>query len=180
VVCLANFPCAPTASQARQRSRGGDPSCQRCALKGSRSDIGSQFIVGIANRVSTSLRTYVAVVDDDQSFSRSLDRLLRAAGFHSVTYRTAEDFLHDKKRPQFDCLVLDIKLPGISGIELQSQLKAEAVPTPVIFVTSHDSRELQMQAQDRGCLAYFRKTDPGDALIDSIRRLARPSPPKPR
>ena len=130
--------------------------------------------------MSTNIRTYVAVVDDDQSFCRSLDRLLRAAGFHSVTYRTAEDFLHDGKRPQFDCLVLDIRLPGISGIELQGQLKADAVPTPVIFVTSHDSPELQMQAQATGCIAYFRKTDPGDALIDSIRRLAMgPSPPNP-
>ena len=76
--------------------------------------------------------------------------------------------------------MLDIKLPGISGIELRGQLQAQGVPIPVIFVTSHDSPELQMQAQATGCIAYFRKTDPGDALIDSIRRLAMgPSSPKP-
>ena len=130
-------------------------------------------------RVSATIRTYVGVVDDDQSFCRSLDRLLRAAGFNSITYATAEDFLRDTKRPQFDCLVLDIKLPGISGMQLFHRLRTEAVPIPVIFVTSHDSSELRKQAQAGGCAAYFRKTDAGDAVIEAI-RLAAWSPPKRR
>jgi FixJ family two-component response regulator len=104
---------------------------------------------------------------------------LRAAGFNSITYATAEDFLQDTKRPQFDCLVLDIKLPGISGMQLFHRLQAEPIPIPVIFVTSHDSQGLRMQAQEGGCAAYFRKTDAGDALIAAV-RLAAWRPPKSR
>jgi FixJ family two-component response regulator len=126
--------------------------------------------------VNTDARTYVAVIDDDESFCRSLDRLLRAAGFHSIAYQSAEDFLADRKRPRFDCLVLDIKLPGISGLELQRQLRADAESIPVIFVTSYDSPELRTKAENIGARAYFRKTDSGDAIINCIHRLAGSDP----
>jgi FixJ family two-component response regulator len=68
---------------------------------------------------------YVAVVDDDENFCRSLGRLLRAAGMQPITYPSAEAFLADTKRPRFDCLVLDIHLGGMSGIELGERLVAE-------------------------------------------------------
>jgi FixJ family two-component response regulator len=122
--------------------------------------------------VSSDTKTYVAVIDDDESFCRSVDRLLRAAGFRSITYQSAEDFLEDAKRPRFDCLLLDIKLPGISGLELQQQVQSYPAPIPVIFVTSHDSPQLRKTAQNTGASAYFCKTDPGARIIDCIRRLA--------
>lgn len=122
--------------------------------------------------MNADAKTYVAVIDDDQSFCRSLDRLLRAAGFRSITYQSAEEFLEDAKRPRFDCLLLDIKLPGISGLELQQQIQSGSAPIPVIFVTSNDSEHLRKNAQNTGARAYFRKTDPGERIIDCIRRLA--------
>lgn len=117
-------------------------------------------------------QTYVAVVDDDESACRALSRLLRAEGLEAVGYLSAEAFLADAKRPRFDCLVLDIQLGGISGIELHRQLQASGSSTPVIFVTAHDEPETRERALSSGCAAYFRKTAPGRDVLQAIRRAA--------
>lgn len=121
--------------------------------------------------MSHSAPIYVAVVDDDESLCRSFGRLLRAAGIQPITYSSAEAFLADTKHPKFDCLVLDIQLGGISGIELQRQLAAAGEKTPVIFITAHDDAETRAEAEAVGCAAYFRKTDSGARVLDAIRRL---------
>jgi FixJ family two-component response regulator len=74
--------------------------------------------------MSSTTTTYVAVVDDDQSVCRSFARLLRAAGIQPITYGSAEAFLADTKRPRFDCMVFDVQLGGMSGIELAQVLAA--------------------------------------------------------
>ncbi len=112
---------------------------------------------------------YVAVVDDDDSLCRSFSRLLRAAGFQPVTYASAEAYLADSKRPRFDCLVLDIRLEGMSGVELSQRLAAVQDTTPVIFVTAHDEPEVRAQALAAGCAGYFRKTDRGEQVLEAIR-----------
>ena len=119
-------------------------------------------------------QTYVAVVDDDEGVCRGLSRLLRAEGIQTVSYVSAEAFLADAKRPQFDCLVFDVRLGGMSGIELHRQLRASGSSTPVIYVTAHDEPETREQAQALGCAAYFRKTAPGEELLKAIRRVANP------
>ena len=116
--------------------------------------------------------TYVAVVDDDQSVCRSFARLLRAAGIQPVTYGSAEAFLADSKRPQFDCMVFDVQLGGMSGIELAQVLAAtEGQRAPVIYITAHDDPETRASAEAAGCAAYFRKNDSGAEVLDTIRRL---------
>jgi len=112
----------------------------------------------------------VALVDDDESVCRSLGRLLRAAGMCSVAYPSAEAFLADECRPRLDCLVLDVQLPGISGIELRHQLAASGDRTPVIFITAHEEPGTREEALAAGCAAYFRKTDPGADVLAAIRR----------
>jgi len=79
------------------------------------------------------ITTYVAVVDDDEGVCRSFARLVRAAGMQAITYDSAEAFLADTKRPQFGCLVLDIQLGGMSGIELAKRLAAVGGHAPIIF-----------------------------------------------
>jgi len=116
--------------------------------------------------------TYVAVVDDDESVCRSFGRLLRAAGMQPITYDSAEAFLADAKRPQFSCLVLDIQLGGISGIELARRLVDVGARTPVIFITAHDDPEARSAAEGLGCAAYFRKTDSGKEVLEAIRKAA--------
>jgi len=116
--------------------------------------------------------TYVAVVDDDESICRSFGRLLRAAGLLPVTYDSAESFLADTKHPQFGCLVLDIQLGEISGIELAQRLSATGQKTPVIFITAHDDPKARGAAEAVGCSAYFRKTDSGKEVLETIRKVA--------
>jgi len=112
----------------------------------------------------------VAVVDDDESLCRSLARLLRASGIESVAYRSADDFLGDASRPRFDCVVLDIQLDGMSGIELARWLADCGSTIPVIFITAHDEPGVRQQALRAGCAAYLRKSDPGQAVIEAVRR----------
>lgn len=113
---------------------------------------------------------YIAIVDDDESMCRSLGRLLRTANFQSITYNSAEAFLDDQKHPQFDCMVFDIKLGGMSGIELKIRLDSAESVTPVIFITSHDDPETRIQALATGAAGYFRKTEPGADILGCIRR----------
>jgi FixJ family two-component response regulator len=116
--------------------------------------------------------TYVAVVDDDESVCRSFARLLRAAGIQPITYSSAEAFLADTKRPQFDCLVFDIQLGGMSGIELAHAISSSAIHrAPIIYITAHEDPETRASAERTGCAAYFRKSGSGADVLESIRRL---------
>lgn len=120
---------------------------------------------------------YVAIVDDDESICRSLGRLLRTVGLQAVTYLSAEEFLEDTKRPHFDCLVLDIQLEGISGLELRRRLSLVSDTTPVIFITAQDEPELQAEAEASGCAGFFRKTEPGAKILDAISQTVIPVKP---
>ena len=122
--------------------------------------------------MSSLTTTYVAVVDDDENICRSFGRLLRAAGLQPITYNSAESFLADTKHPQFSCLVLDIKLGGMTGIELAQRLAAVGGHIPVIFITAHDDPEARSAAEGLGCAAYFRKTDAGKDVLETIRKVA--------
>ena len=122
--------------------------------------------------MSSLTQIYVAVIDDDESVCRAFGRLLRAAGLQPVTYDSAESFLADTKHPQFGCLVLDIQLGGMSGIELAQRLAAEGGRTPIIFITAHDDPESRRAAEALSCVAYFRKTDSGKEVLETIRKVA--------
>jgi FixJ family two-component response regulator len=115
---------------------------------------------------------YVAVVDDDENFGRSLGRLLLAAGMQPVTYTSGEAFLADTKHPRFDCLVFDIQLGGMSGIELGRRLREEGRYAPFIYLTAHDDAEARAGAEAAGCAAFFSKTDRGADVLDVIRQVA--------
>ena len=114
---------------------------------------------------------YVAVIDDDERFCRSLARLLRAAGMQSITYASAEAFLADTKQPRFDCLVIDVQLGGMSGIDLGRRLVAEGRVVPVIYVTAYDDPETRAEAGAAGAAAFFRKAESGADLLDAIHRV---------
>lgn len=121
---------------------------------------------------------YVAIVDDDFGACHSLGRLLQAANFMPVPYASAEALLWDRKRPEFDCILLDIQLGGMSGIDLQKRLNEDGHAPPIIFVTANDVPEIREQALQGGCAGYFRKTDPGTILLNAIRDVIGKSSPK--
>jgi FixJ family two-component response regulator len=121
----------------------------------------------------------VAIIDDDASANRALGRLLRGAGFDPKGFDSAETFLADPMRPAFGCLLVDIQLTGMSGLELQRRLQAEGSRLPVIFITAHDDPAAREEAVRRGCLAFFRKTDSGALIVDALRRAIVTSGPSP-
>ena len=109
----------------------------------------------------------VAVVDDDASLCKALRRLLSAWDIRAVTYPSAEAFLEDVHRPPLDCLILDIQLGGMSGFELEEELRETSCSVPVIFITAHDAAETRERALETGA-AYVRKAEPGEVLHDAI------------
>ena len=121
----------------------------------------------------------VAVVDDEESLCRSLCRFLRAAGLNAVSYLSAEAYLADDQRGRFDCLILDVQLDGMSGIDLASRLCAGGATIPIIFITAHDRAEWQEKALTIPRAVYLRKTDSGDSVLAAIRQVIREHPVKP-
>ena len=111
---------------------------------------------------------YVAVVDDDESFARALSRLLRASEFEVCTFASAEEFLGATALQPPDCLVLDMQLGGMSGVELQQRLRELGHPSPIIFVTAHDSAKVRVEAEKAGCVAYLRKPVSSQTLLEAV------------
>jgi FixJ family two-component response regulator len=119
----------------------------------------------------------IAVVDDDDSFARAIGRLLRASGFEIHTYASSEAFLGAPPHAPMDCLVLDIQLGGMSGLELQQRLRELGDLTPIIFVTAHDAPEVRDEAVQAGCVAYLRKPVASRVLLEAVAKALHPSSP---
>ena len=111
----------------------------------------------------------VAIVDDDPGVLRGLKRVLEASHFTTKVFNCGEAFLDCESENCVTCIVLDIHLGGISGIEMRRRLKAMGSTIPVIFMTSHDSAAVRREAMDAGCTAYLQKPFSGHTLIDAIR-----------
>lgn len=118
-----------------------------------------------------STRRYIAVIDDDESHCRSMARLLQQSGYQVITFPSAEEFLEDRWRTQFDCLLVDIQLGGMSGIEMHGKLSEQGDRTPVVYLTAFDDPLAQSQALAIGCAGYFRKTDVGQEILATVRRV---------
>jgi DNA-binding NtrC family response regulator len=107
----------------------------------------------------------VYVVDDDESVRRALGRLLRSCGYHAVTFRSAEGFMEATSCQGEGCLVLDIRLPGMTGLDLQEKLSLTGAKHAVIFMTAHDNPEWQQRAKKAGAVAYLRKPFPEQSRL---------------
>lgn len=115
-------------------------------------------------------RRTVAVVDDDPSMLRAAEDLLDAHGFATKSFSSAEDFLGAVVANQIDCLLLDIHLGGLSGIELRQQLKSSRPGLPVIFMTALDDESVRQRALQTGCITCLRKPFPARQLMDAIEK----------
>ena len=111
----------------------------------------------------------VSVVDDDASVRQSLDRLIRSARLDVRVYASAEEFLQSDAERKPDCLVLDVRLPGMSGPELHRHLMAQNYHVPTIFITAHGSDDAARSAADSDwTVAYLIKPFNGDELLDAV------------
>ena len=115
-------------------------------------------------------RTIVAVVDDDPSMLNAAESLLHAQGFTTMVFASAEEFLDRGAVTQVDCLLLDIHLGGMSGIELWRQLKGSGSMLPVIFMTALDDEAMREQALKAGCVAFLRKPIEARQLMTAIKK----------
>ena len=111
----------------------------------------------------------VFVVEDDESVRRAIGRLLRSVGYRALTFGSAEEFLDAIPGTEDGCLVLDIRLPGITGLDLQEKLASMGSKYPVIFMTAHDNPQWQAKAKTAGALAYLKKPFGDQSLLDAIR-----------
>jgi FixJ family two-component response regulator len=123
----------------------------------------------------TRLCGSVAIIDDDASMCRALSRLLRAVGFEPCTFRSAEEFMRGGSGPTYACLLVDVQLGGMSGLEVQRHLIDAGNPTPVIFITAHDDAAVRAQADRNHCAGFFRKSDAGALIVETLRRVTTPA-----
>jgi FixJ family two-component response regulator len=114
----------------------------------------------------------IAVIEDNPSMLQGLNRLLSAHGFRVQAFSSAETFLDSIANCEAECLLLDINLGGMSGIELQRQLTSSGRNLPVIFMTAIDSEAARQEAIEVGCVAYLRKPFLAKLLIDAISSVA--------
>ena len=110
----------------------------------------------------------ISIVDDDESIRAATKGLLRSVGYEVETFASADLFLESGALRETECLILDIRMPGIDGLELQSRLNAEECHVPVIFVTAHDDTTNRQKALDAGALAVFRKPFDADEFVAAI------------
>ena len=112
----------------------------------------------------------VAIVDDDPSVLKGLKRFLQTCGFRTEIFNSGEAFLERENASEPACVVLDIHLGGISGIETRRRLTASGSTVPVIYMTALDTATVRSEATASGCAAFLRKPFSGNELIDSIRK----------
>lgn len=110
----------------------------------------------------------IAIVDDDEWVLKSLARLVKSAGFKVETFLSAEGFLQSGKDSKTVCIILDIGLPGMSGLELQRHLAAQNWQVPIVFVSAHDEREIRAQALAAGAVAFLSKPVNDKALLAAV------------
>jgi FixJ family two-component response regulator len=111
----------------------------------------------------------VSVVDDDDSMRAAVQDLLEAVGLSAQGFASAEEFLKSGKQHETACLITDIRMPGMSGLELQAKLNAERCRIPIIFITAHGDEKMRMQARREGAVEFMSKPLDNEMLLDSVR-----------
>jgi len=112
----------------------------------------------------------IAIVDDDAAICRALARLLQAVGWQAVTFGSAEAFLQTGLQEPPQCLVLDVRLPGMTGLELLERLRTDGVSFPIIIITVHDDAQGRQRAMHAGAVAYLRKPFDERDFLQAIQR----------
>jgi FixJ family two-component response regulator len=117
----------------------------------------------------------VFIVDDDDRMRAAMQRLLKTVGLHSESFATPLDFLRRKLPDVPSCLVLDVRLPGMSGLEVQSKLNEAGIQIPIIFITSHGDIPMTVKAMKSGALEFLTKPFRDQDLIDAIQQALKSS-----
>jgi two-component system response regulator FixJ len=124
-------------------------------------------------RVGTLETPVICVVDDDESLRRSVANLLRSVGFRVETFISAEEFLTSARRRSTGCMVLDLQMTGMSGLDLLRHLAATGTRVPAVVLTAHGDAETRRRCLAAGAVALLDKPFDGDALLDAVRTALR-------
>jgi FixJ family two-component response regulator len=110
----------------------------------------------------------VAIVDDDESVQLALRDLIESDGLPAICFCSAEQFLDSQARSKVACLIADVRMPGMSGLELQAKLKAERCPIPVVFITAHGDAEMRIHAMREGAVEFLSKPFDDAVLLEIV------------
>jgi len=118
--------------------------------------------------LNTSEVPVICVVDDDPSVVEGVVSLMESVGYAAAGFRSAEDFLTSSQQGRTACLILDVRMPGIGGLELQRRLSAAADSTPVIFISAHGEDGVAAEALRQGAVAFLRKPFSQESLLEAV------------
>jgi FixJ family two-component response regulator len=118
-------------------------------------------------------RNLISVIDDDESVRRTTSRLIESFGFRAAAFESAESFLSSGHLNDTSCLIVDVQMPGMNGLQLQSQLAAAGCNIPIIFITAFDDKESRRRAMQAGAVAFLGKPFNDEQLLESIRLALR-------
>ena len=111
---------------------------------------------------------FIAIVDDDDAIRTSTQRLISSAGFRAGVFASAEDFLQSSQLQDAACLIVDVRMPRMSGLELQQLLKTVNWPIPLIFITAHGDEETRAQAMRAGAVDFLDKPFGDEVLLRAV------------
>jgi FixJ family two-component response regulator len=114
-------------------------------------------------------KNLISVIDDDESVRRTTTLLVESFGFRAAAFESAENFLGSGHLNDASCLIVDVQMPGMNGLQLQSQLAAAGCSIPIIFITAHDDKESRRRAMQAGAVAFLGKPFTDEQLLQSIR-----------
>ncbi len=128
--------------------------------------------------MSTPEVPVISVVDDDPSVVEAVVSLLESVGYSAAGFTSAEEFVNSTRLGRTACLILDVSMPGMGGLELQRRLAARVDHTPIIFITAHSGDAISAEALRQGAVAFLRKPFSQESLLDAVRSgLARRAGP---
>jgi FixJ family two-component response regulator len=111
----------------------------------------------------------ISVVDDDESIRRTTTFLIESFGFRAAAFESAENFLKSGQLHETSCLIVDVQMPGMNGLELQSELAAAGYDIPIVFVTAYDNKVSRQQAMQAGAVAFLAKPFGDEQLLQTVR-----------
>ena len=110
----------------------------------------------------------IAIVDDDKSVQTALQDLIESEGLSTLCFDSAEQFLDSGAQRKAACLIVDVRMPGMSGIELQAKLKADRSGIPIIFITAHGDAKMRVQAMRNGAVEFLTKPFDNAVLLETV------------
>ena len=124
-------------------------------------------------KTSGAKRPLISIVDDDEALRVSLEDLIRSVGFRVQGFPSAEAFLRSNQVQTTDCLILDVRMPGMTGLGLQRDLRSESADLPIIFITAYENPDVRAQALEAGAAAFLYKPFYEEELLDAINAALR-------